>query len=112
MSFTITPPWIMIGAQNYASVNIAIESADGGFLYASTVFDSVTADWNQYEATLEVQLGNTDPSGRLSISFEGSGTLTVDVVSLIPESNARNGGLNPWPFRADLLQRLHDLTPK
>lgn len=98
--------------QGGALVNVALESVHGAVMYACTVFGSITSDWELYESTLEVLLGNTDSSGRLSISFTGPGTLAVDMVSLIPEANAQKGGLNPWPFREDLLQRLRDLTPK
>lgn len=98
--------------QSDGSVKVALESLDGTALYASTVFGNITANWEHYEAALKIPSDSTDPNGRLSISFTGPGTLTVDVVSLIPEANALKSGLNPWPFREDLLQRLHDLEPK
>ena len=94
------------------TIKIALESADGSATYASTLFDSVSAEWEQYEATLAVSPASTDYNARLTISFSGPGALTVDVVSLLPEDNARKGALNPWPFREDLLQRLRDLEPR
>ena len=53
-----------------------------------------------------------DVSGRLAISFAGPGALLVDVVSLMPDDNVLKGGLNPWPFREDLMQRMRDLKPR
>ena len=53
-----------------------------------------------------------DVSGRLAISFAGPGALLVDVVSLMPDDNVLKGGMNPWPFREDLMQRMRDLKPR
>ena len=53
-----------------------------------------------------------DTSGRLAISFTGPGAVLVDVVSLMPDDNVLKGGMNPWPFREDLMQRMRDLKPR
>ena len=59
---------------------------------------------------------SADPSASLAVTFSGPGPLLVDVVSLLPAENvaraAAAGAMNPWPFRADLLQMLKDLQPR
>lgn len=49
------------------------------------------------------------------MSFEGPGSVVLDVVSLFPTENvkeaAERGEVNPWPFRADLLGALKALKP-
>ena len=57
-----------------------------------------------------------DPNASLAVTFSGPGALLVDVVSLLPADNVARaavaGAMNPWPFRADLLQMLKDLRPR
>jgi len=93
-------------------VKVALESSDGTTEYAATILGNVTEEWTWHQATLRVTPASIDPHGRLSITFTGPGTLGVDVVSLMPEANALVGGLEPWPFREDLIQRLRDLKPR
>ena len=49
------------------------------------------------------------------MTFPGPATLVLDSVSLFPRASldkaASLGHMNPWPFRADLLQMLKDLRP-
>lgn len=54
-----------------------------------------------------------DANARLLLQFDGPGKLVVDSVSLFPGENvaAGSGMLNPWPFRADLLDALKALQP-
>lgn len=44
--------------------------------------------------------------------LQGPGELLVDAVSLFPAENVREGALNPWPFREDLLDMLKALNPR
>lgn len=69
---------------------------------------------NRFEGQLVVGDVAVDPAARLAITFDGGGSLLVDIVSLFPAKNiARSGGgINPWPFRTDLLQMLKDLHPR
>lgn len=68
----------------------------------------------RFQGKLEVGDIMADPTAHMALTFAGAGSLLVDVVSLLPEENvaAAGGGLNPWPFRADLLQMLKDLRPR
>ena len=49
------------------------------------------------------------------VFFEGPGSIVVDMVSLFPTENVKEGvargNMNPYPFRADLLGALKDLKP-
>ena len=52
---------------------------------------------------------------RTQVFFEGPGSIVVDMVSLFPTENVKEGeargDMNPYPFRADLLGALKDLKP-
>ena len=63
-------------------------------------------DWQQYNATLRAK--STEEKARLKITFEGKGTIDLDVISLFPKDTwkGRAKGL-----RADLIQMLYDLKP-
>lgn len=69
-----------------------------------------SVDWNKVEAVLEAQ---KTEDGALSIEFNGSGTLEIDFVSLIPQ-NSYGYGQPQWKYttlRSDLAQALIDLNP-
>jgi hypothetical protein len=70
----------------------------------------------RFEGQLAVGDVSADPNASLAVTFSGPGALLVDVVSLLPADNvaraAAAGAMNPWPFRADLLQMLKDLHPR
>ena len=55
------------------------------------------------------------PFATAQVSFDGPGSVALDVVSLFPLENvekaAAQGDVNPWPFRADLLKALKALKP-
>lgn len=73
---------------------------------ASARIAAKNKDWQQYTATLRAK--NTEEKARLKISFEGAGTIDLDVISLFPKDTwkGRTKGL-----RADLIQMLSDLEP-
>ncbi len=94
-------------ADGLATTSLALCTADG----------LVTAHLllpNRFEGQLVVGDVAVDPAARLAITFGGGGSLLVDIVSLFPARNAARsgGGVNPWPFRTDLLQMLKDLRPR
>lgn len=65
-----------------------------------------STDWKNYSAQLTAKA--TEAKAQLKISFEGKGTIDLDMISLFPEDTWKNrkGGL-----RKDLVQLLHDLQP-
>lgn len=64
------------------------------------------AGWKSYSAVLEAK--ETEAKARLKITFEGKGTIDLDMISLFPEDtwNKRKNGL-----RKDIVQLLYDLQP-
>ena len=73
---------------------------------ATTRIKPDAKDWKQYKAKLVAK--KTEEKARLKISFEGKGTLDMDMISLFPRDTwkARPNGL-----RKDLVQMLADLKP-
>ena len=65
-----------------------------------------TADWKTYDSVFRAT--KTEEKAKLKISFEGSGKIDLDMISLFPEDtwkNRKNG------LRKDLVQLLYDLDP-
>ncbi|MEO8534471.1 MAG: alpha-L-arabinofuranosidase C-terminal domain-containing protein [Flavobacterium sp.] len=63
-------------------------------------------DWKYY--TAQFTATQTEAKARLKITFEGTGTIDLDMVSLFPEDtwkNRKNG------LRKDLVQLLYDMKP-
>lgn len=90
------------------TIHIILES-EAGEIYSEYIVDAkeLSSTWEKYEAVL-VSKG-TDAKGKLSLVFDGKGTLSLDMVSLFPENtwgNRKNG------LRCDLVQMLKDLKPK
>ncbi len=73
---------------------------------ATTRIKPDAKDWKQYKAKLVAK--KTEEKARLKITFEGKGTLDMDMISLFPADTwkARPNGL-----RKDLVQMLADLKP-
>lgn len=87
-------------------VTASLESRDGKTL-ASHAFPAVQpgAAWQELKTTLRPEAA--DPRARFVLSFQGTGTLQVDYVSLFPPTfKDRPNGL-----RRDLAQYLADLKP-
>ena len=90
------------------TIHISLESQTGE-VYASYRLEDQALDtaWKQYEVMLKSE--KTDATAKLSLIFEGEGSLNIDMVSLFPENtwaNRRNG------LRRDMVQMLKDLQPK
>lgn len=77
-----------------------------GEIIASTKVSLAHADWHKYESRLTAKY--TEERASLRISFEGTGTLDMDMISLFPNNTwkGREKGL-----RKDLVQLLADLKP-
>jgi alpha-N-arabinofuranosidase len=62
--------------------------------------------WTNY--TSSITATQTEPKAKLKITFEGTGTIDLDMISLFPEDtwkNRKNG------LRKDLVQLLYDMKP-
>ncbi len=87
--------------------NVVAQLIDAkGEIIASTKVSLAHADWHKYESRLVAK--RTEEKASLRISFEGTGTLDMDMVSLFPNNTwkGREKGL-----RKDLVQLLADLKP-
>lgn len=76
---------------------------------AGTVLDSgrisgVGADWKNHELTLKPS--KSDPKGKLRIAIAGSGSVFLDMISLMPAKTWKNHGL-----RIDLAESMDALKP-
>ena len=90
------------------NIHIVLEGSSGQVYAKHTIQEGLlTNQWVKHEAQLTSN--NADTKARLSIIFEGSGVLDVDMVSLFPEKtwNNRKNGL-----RHDMVKMLDDLQPK
>ena len=74
-------------------------------LIADATIDVNTGDWKKYEADLTA--GSDVKNGALQILSLTTGTLDIDMVSLMPDDTYKGHGL-----RKDLAQALADLHPK
>lgn len=83
-------------------VHVLIEAS--GKETARATLSGITSRWKWFSAELKLESG--DPKGKLKIIAEGTGTLWLDMVSLMPERTWKNHGL-----RTDLCELLDGLKP-
>lgn len=94
-----------MGEGNISKIKIAFIDADGKDL-GSTSLPVQGSNWKKYDAVLIPTI--TEAKAKLSITFEGTGTVNLDMISLFPEDTwkGRKNGM-----RKDLIQLLDDLNP-
>jgi alpha-L-arabinofuranosidase len=95
------------GAAGFSGpVQVRLQSADGGTLYAQAAISGLTTNWQHFSAAL-VSSG-TDTNAQLALSISNATTVWLDEVSLFPRAtfNGRTNGL-----RLDLASKLSDLHP-
>ena len=66
----------------------------------------IASDWKNY--TTQLTATGTEAKAQLKITFEGTGTIDLDMISLFPEDtwkNRKNG------LRKDIVQLLYDMKP-
>lgn len=90
---------------NISKVNFALIGKDGKSLGQTSISPS-GEEWEVYEASLTAT--GTAQKAQLKVTFEGTGTIDMDMVSLFPEDTwkGRKKGM-----RKDLVQLLDDLNP-
>ena len=84
-------------------LKITLEDVSGGALARGEV-TGLTDHWKRF--SLKLTADKSEPEARLRISAQGSGTLWLDMVSVLPNRTWKNHGLRP-----DLCQMLVDLKP-
>lgn len=70
------------------------------------VVNPSSADWKEYTASIIAS--GTEAKAKLKITFEGTGTIEMDMISLFPEDTWKG---RPKGMRKDLVQLLADLNP-
>lgn len=90
---------------NISKIKIQFIDKDKKVL-GETSLTPTSKDWTNYTAQLTATA--TEAKAKIRITFEGSGVIDLDAISLFPEDTwkGRKNGL-----RADLVQLLYDLKP-
>ena len=93
------------GEGNVSRIHVEFIDKDGKPLGKTSVTPN-SNDWKKYEAQLKATA--TEAKARVKITFEGKGTIDLDMISLFPQDTwkGRKGGL-----RKDLVQLLDDMNP-
>ncbi|WP_171686592.1 family 43 glycosylhydrolase [Paenibacillus planticolens] len=88
-------------------VEVSLTSDDGSTVYASSQLTGITSDWQKLSGVLEPGLSTN--TGRLQVLVKGTGTVDLDMVSLMPQKTWMN---RPNGARYDLAKQIADLHPK
>ena len=96
---------MMSNNEGIESVNFSLVDSTGGIL-AETKFEPSGDNWKTYEAVL--QPNRTEEKAMLKITFQGNGSVDLDMISLFPRNTwkGRKQGL-----RKDLVELLDSLQP-
>jgi len=86
-------------------INFSFENDDSKVL-GKTYIEIAGQNWNTY--TTQLTATDTEAKAKLKITFEGTGVIDLDMISLFPEDTwkGRKNGL-----RKDLVQLLYDIKP-
>ncbi|HEX5152473.1 MAG TPA: alpha-L-arabinofuranosidase C-terminal domain-containing protein [Parafilimonas sp.] len=94
-------------SNNYqGNITASLQSADGTALASHTFSSATNNDWKKYSAILTAT--KTDAKARFVLSFNNTGTIWLDYVSLFPSKTFKN---RPNGLRNDLAQYIADLKP-
>jgi alpha-N-arabinofuranosidase len=91
-------------ARGDATEKLTVRLLDAGKLLADQTLPATAAEWKELPIELK-PVGSSD-TAVLQIGFQGTGTVWLDQVSLMPESWRKTGG-----YRPDLLQAIAGLRP-
>nr|WP_223198193.1 alpha-L-arabinofuranosidase C-terminal domain-containing protein [Maribacter arenosus] len=94
-----------IGEGNISKIKIAFIDADGKDL-GNTSISIRGSNWKKYDTVLTPTI--TEAKAKLSITFQGTGTVNLDMVSLFPEDTWKG---RKYGMRKDLVKLLDDLDP-
>ena len=88
------------------SVTAALQSDDGSVLASYTFLSATNNGWKKYSAVLTA--AKADAKAKFVLSFNNTGTIWLDFVSLFPTKTFIN---RPNGLRQDLAQYIADLKP-
>lgn len=74
--------------------------------YGSTTLDIAGGNWDEYSTTINPT--QTVMKAQFQLTFEGTGTVDMDMISLFPENTWKD---RPKGMRRDLVQLLADMEP-
>ena len=86
-------------------MTVSLQSTNGQ-VYAQHTLRGIGREWKRFSAVLTSR--SSDPKARLVLTAKGSGTVWLDMVSLMPEDTFKK---RPNGLRADLAQMLAELKP-
>lgn len=98
--------FVRVGAGYKGPITASLRSTKGAVLASYTFADCANTDWKKYVCSMTAI--QSDPKAQFVLSFGGTGTVWLDVVSLFPVktfNNRRNG------LRNDLAQYIAGLHP-
>lgn len=90
---------------NISGIHFQLIDAKGTVL-AETSVRPDSGDWKKYTAVLTPN--RTEEKAQLKITFDGNGSIDMDMISLFPENTWKN---RPNGLRKDLVQLLYDMDP-
>ncbi|RNL86664.1 alpha-L-arabinofuranosidase, partial [Sinomicrobium pectinilyticum] len=90
---------------NISGIHFQLIDAKGSVL-AETSVRPDSGDWKKYTAVLTPN--RTEEKAQLKITFDGNGSIDMDMISLFPENTWKN---RPNGLRKDLVQLLYDMDP-
>ena len=96
-------------AKGNSPITVSLESTDGKTVYAKTVIDKVSADWNKFQFTFSIgKKVEQTKDVCFRITFPEAGEYSLTHVKLFPPTfNNRTNGLRP-----DLMTMMHAMNPK
>lgn len=98
---------VMASQRNGSNVKLRIELLDAkGNVVGKASLAPTGSEWKKYDVSFVSSA--TDPKAKLTIWFDGKGTIDLDMVSLFPADTWKQ---RPGGLRADLIQLLADLKP-
>jgi alpha-N-arabinofuranosidase len=86
-------------------LNLELIDAEGNKIGQATLVPG-SDTWGKY--TVDIPATKTEPKAKLTIWFEGAGSLDMDMVSLSPDDTWKH---RPNGLRSDLVQLLADMKP-
>jgi alpha-L-arabinofuranosidase len=86
-------------------LKIELNDSAGNTIGTSTLIPG-KGPWGKY--TVDIKATKTEPKAHMTIWFEGSGELDMDMISLFPDDTWKH---RPNGLRADLVQLLADMKP-
>jgi alpha-N-arabinofuranosidase len=91
---------------NITAVRFQLISENGKKVLGESLVPISGSEWKTY--TSVIKASSTDVKAKMKITFEGSGTVDLDMVSLFPQDTWKG---RKYGLRKDLVQLLADLEP-